>query len=155
MKIYPAIDLKSGLCVRLRQGSYENVTIYERDPVLQAQLFEAEGAEALHIVDLDGAKAGKSMNLDIIRQIATKTNLEIQVGGGIRTLDQLNHIFKMGIPLIFAVATRSVLVIIFYCLLFSIFYFFCLLHPCHNLVLYNYYPTSLKYFLLLFWILLE
>ncbi len=97
MKIYPAIDLKSGLCVRLRQGSYENVTIYERDPVLQAQLFEAEGAEALHIVDLDGAKAGKSMNLDIIRQIATKTNLEIQVGGGIRTLDQLNHIFKMGI----------------------------------------------------------
>ena len=93
----PAIDLKSGQCVRLTQGSYDQVTIYERDPVLQAKLFEADGAKALHIVDLDGAKSGQSINLDIIRQIATETNLEIQTGGGIRTLDQLNTIFNMGI----------------------------------------------------------
>ena len=69
MNIYPAIDLMSGECVRLYQGRYDQVTVYENNPVRLAEVFAKQGASVLHIVDLDGAKQGKSVNLDLIIKI--------------------------------------------------------------------------------------
>lgn len=97
MKIYPAIDLKSGECVRLYQGRYGSVTVYEKNPITMAQRFADAGASMLHIVDLDGAKAGSLKNADIIFKIAQQTKLKIQMGGGIRTKKQISDILGAGI----------------------------------------------------------
>jgi phosphoribosylformimino-5-aminoimidazole carboxamide ribotide isomerase len=97
MNIYPAIDIKSGACVRLFKGAYDQVTIYGSDPVAMAQSFAREGATHLHIVDLDSAIQGGAINLAVVREIANKTQLTIQMGGGIRTQQQLNHLFDFGI----------------------------------------------------------
>jgi phosphoribosylformimino-5-aminoimidazole carboxamide ribotide isomerase len=84
MKIIPAIDLQNGLCVRLTQGDFDTPTIYNAEPMVQAQSFADLGATWLHIVDLDGARAGAPRQFDLIGQIARATGLSVLVGGGIR-----------------------------------------------------------------------
>jgi phosphoribosylformimino-5-aminoimidazole carboxamide ribotide isomerase len=82
--LYPAIDIRGGKAVRLLQGDYERETTYDADPVDAARRWAEEGAEFLHVVDLDGAKAGKPRNLDAVRRIAAAVGCPIQVGGGLR-----------------------------------------------------------------------
>ncbi len=84
MILYPAIDIRGGQAVRLLQGDYARETTYDADPVDAAKRWASEGAEFLHVVDLDGAKAGEPRNLDAIRRIATAVECPIQVGGGLR-----------------------------------------------------------------------
>ncbi len=97
MKIYPAIDLKSGTCVRLYKGSFDHVTSYQSTPLSVAENFAREGADFLHIVDLDGAKEGNLKHSPLIFEIIEKTSLNIQLGGGIRTQSQLEYLFQNGI----------------------------------------------------------
>ncbi len=97
MNIYPAIDLKSGECVRLYRGSFDQMVSYEKDPIQVAKTFAQQGATFLHVVDLDGAKEGESRHLDLILQMAAETDLQIQIGGGIRTKDQVEHYLNNGI----------------------------------------------------------
>lgn len=85
MEILPAIDLRGGKCVRLRQGDYAQETVFGDDPVAMALRWEAAGGQRLHLVDLDGAKAGKPVNIDVIRAIVRAVNIPCQLGGGIRT----------------------------------------------------------------------
>ena len=97
MYIIPAIDLIGGHCVRLIQGQYDKKINYESDPVKQAQDFINEGAQWLHIVDLEGAKAGKPVNTKAISSIATIGKLKIEVGGGLRTEDSIKHLLDIGV----------------------------------------------------------
>ena len=87
--VYPAIDLKSGRCVRLVQGDFGREKEYDADPVRRALEWERRGARAIHVVDLDGAREGGPRQLDLIRRIAGSVGVPLQVGGGIRTLDDL------------------------------------------------------------------
>jgi len=89
LQLLPAIDLLEGRCVRLRQGKYDDSTVFSDDPVDMALRWRDEGAERLHLVDLDGAKAGRPMNQDIVRRIIAATGLPCQLGGGIRTEDSV------------------------------------------------------------------
>jgi len=92
MKIFPAIDLKDGKCVRLSKGDYKQVTHYSDNPLEMAETWISQGANNLHIVDLDGAKAGKPINFTIIESIRKEfPNLFIQVGGGIRNQENINR----------------------------------------------------------------
>src|SRR4051812_44661507 len=84
MQVIPAIDLRGGCCVRLRQGDYDQETIFGDDPAAMAAKWEAEGATRLHLVDLDGAKAGKPVNVDAVRAILQRVNIPCQLGGGVR-----------------------------------------------------------------------
>lgn len=84
MILFPAIDLKEGRCVRLQQGDMERATVFELNPAVQARLFENEGFEFLHVVDLDGAFAGMPMNAEAVERILTAVQIPIQLGGGIR-----------------------------------------------------------------------
>lgn len=86
MILYPAIDLKDGLCVRLEEGDMARATVFHRDPAAQAQAFVALGFEYLHVVDLDGAFAGKPVNAGAVDRILETTAIPLQLGGGIRTL---------------------------------------------------------------------
>jgi phosphoribosylformimino-5-aminoimidazole carboxamide ribotide isomerase len=95
--IYPAIDLRGGRCVRLRQGDYQQETIYGDDPGAMARQWAGDGAQALHLVDLDGAKAGKPVNIDALRSIRQAVNIPLQVGGGLRSEADLTTIFELGI----------------------------------------------------------
>lgn len=88
MKIFPAIDLIGGKCVRLTQGDYCQVKNYDVDPVQVAQQYAADGAGAIHVVDLDGAKEGRPVNASIVAAIAQAVDVPVQVGGGIRTAVQ-------------------------------------------------------------------
>ena len=97
MKLYPAIDLKEGKCVRLVQGDYNEVTIYGDDPGEMAKKWESLGGDFLHIVDLDGAKAGIGMNGEAIRQIVEAVNIPIELGGGIRSLDDIKIQLERGV----------------------------------------------------------
>ena len=97
MKVIPAIDLKGGQCVRLYQGDFEQVTIYSDDPVAVAEQYTDLGTSDLHIVDLDGARSGNQENRDIIARIAAATDLDIQLGGGIRNSDTLDAWFDSGV----------------------------------------------------------
>lgn len=96
MYLLPAIDILDGKAVRLERGDYSKVTVYNDDPALQAQLFEEDGATWLHIVDLDGAKAGDAVNIDAITKILKRTTLHVEVGGGIRSLDAARRILDTG-----------------------------------------------------------
>ena len=96
MKIFPAIDIKDKKCVRLIKGDFDNKTEYEISPIEQAKKFKDYGFKNLHIVDLDGALTGKTVNLDIIQNIVGKFNLNIQVGGGIRNLDSVQKYIDVG-----------------------------------------------------------
>ena len=97
MKILPAIDIKDGVCVRLTQGNFDNVTKYNNDPASQAQLFLEHGFLNLHVVDLDGAKDGQRKNISQLNKILSLRELSIQFGGGVRTLDEVSNLLKLGI----------------------------------------------------------
>ncbi len=97
MLIYPAIDLLGGQAVRLLKGDYDKKTVYSEDPVSVALGFKKEGAMQIHLVDLDGARTGKTSNLDIIALIKEKTGLFCQVGGGIRNMDAVKRYLEIGI----------------------------------------------------------
>jgi phosphoribosylformimino-5-aminoimidazole carboxamide ribotide isomerase len=94
--LYPAIDIRGGQAVRLLQGDYERETTYDADPVDAAKRWAGEGAEFLHVVDLDGAKAGEPQNLDAIRRIAAAVECPIQVGGGLRDADSVAAVLEAG-----------------------------------------------------------
>jgi len=97
MKILPAIDIKDGVCVRLTQGNFDNVTKYNNDPASQAQLFLEHGFLKLHVVDLDGAKDGQRKNISQLNEILSLTELSIQFGGGVRTLDEIRNLIELGV----------------------------------------------------------
>jgi phosphoribosylformimino-5-aminoimidazole carboxamide ribotide isomerase len=97
MFIYPAIDLLNGRCVRLRQGDYSRETVFSDDPVAVACRWVELGADRLHVVDLDGAKAGKPVNGAIIRKIVDAARVPVQVGGGLRNEEHLAAAFDSGI----------------------------------------------------------
>ncbi len=97
MQIFPAIDLLDGRCVRLFQGDYDTQTVYSEDPLEQARIFAAEGAEYLHVVDLNAARSGGSENLAIIRRICEETELKVQTGGGLRSMEALDARFSSGV----------------------------------------------------------
>tara|TARA_B100001123_G_scaffold315318_1_gene352966 strand:- start:3072 stop:3797 length:726 start_codon:yes stop_codon:yes gene_type:complete len=96
VKIFPAIDIKDKKCVRLIKGDFENKTEYETSPVDQARKYKDHGFKNLHVVDLDGALTGKTVNLDIIQEIAGKYGLKIEIGGGVRTLDSIKKYVDAG-----------------------------------------------------------
>ena len=96
MKIFPAIDIKDRKCVRLVKGDFKNKTEYEMSPVDQAEKYKDHGFKNLHIVDLDGALTGETVNLDIIQDIVSKFNLKVEVGGGIRNSDSIQKYVDAG-----------------------------------------------------------
>ena len=97
MKIFPAIDIMDGKVVRLVMGSYDNSTVYSDDPLAIAKGFEEAGAGHIHIVDLDGAREGTPANFEIIEAIKSKTDLWVQVGGGIRDMKKADRYINTGI----------------------------------------------------------
>ncbi|MDC0350397.1 1-(5-phosphoribosyl)-5-[(5-phosphoribosylamino)methylideneamino]imidazole-4-carboxamide isomerase [Candidatus Pelagibacter sp.] len=97
MKIFPAIDIKDKKCVRLVKGDFDNKTVYEISPVDQAGKYKDHGFKNLHIVDLDGALTGETVNLDIIKEIVHKFDIMIEVGGGIRTIDGIEKYINVGV----------------------------------------------------------
>jgi phosphoribosylformimino-5-aminoimidazole carboxamide ribotide isomerase len=97
MLILPAIDLLAGRCVRLRRGRFDHVTVYSDDPLAVARSFVEQGAEALHVVDLDGARLGKAGNLEWIYRIRAGVSVPLQVGGGVRTFALAARLYGAGI----------------------------------------------------------
>ncbi|HDX9577833.1 TPA: 1-(5-phosphoribosyl)-5-[(5-phosphoribosylamino)methylideneamino]imidazole-4-carboxamide isomerase [Bacillus pseudomycoides] len=97
MEIFPAIDLKNGRCVRLYQGQFQRETVMNENPVAQALLFEQLGARVLHIVDLDGAVAGRSENLSVIEDICKAVRIPVQIGGGIRSVVAIETLLSVGV----------------------------------------------------------
>jgi phosphoribosylformimino-5-aminoimidazole carboxamide ribotide isomerase len=97
MRVYPAIDLKEGKAVRLLQGRMEDATVYAENPVEVALSFREQGATFLHVVDLDGAFAGKPVNDSIIRELVKSSGLSVQVGGGIRSLERIEELLSLGV----------------------------------------------------------
>ena len=97
MKIFPAIDIKDKKCVRLVKGDFDNKTEYELSPVEQAGRYKDHGFKNLHIVDLDGALTGETVNLDIIKDIVSKFNLKVEVGGGIRNIESIKKYIDGGV----------------------------------------------------------
>lgn len=97
MKLFPAIDLRGGQAVRLYQGDYDQMTVYNPDPADQARAFAAAGAKYLHVVDLDGAKDDTTANLPAIARIAAESNLYIEVGGGIRDEERIRRYLDLGV----------------------------------------------------------
>ena len=97
MIIFPAIDLRGGKCVRLIQGDFDKETVYSDDPPKTALKWQSQGAKFLHVVDLDGAKAGSPQNLSAIIKILDAVNIPIEVGGGIRTLDDAEKLLSLGV----------------------------------------------------------
>lgn len=97
MIVIPAIDVKDGMCVRLFKGDYATVHKVAESPLEAAKSFEAQGATMLHMVDLDGAKDGKKVNSDLLLEIASSTNLKVEIGGGIRDLNSVEYYLSNGI----------------------------------------------------------
>ena len=97
MILFPAIDLKDGVCVRLKKGVMEDATVFNTDPARQARAFETQGFEWLHCVDLNGAFAGRSANADAIKSIRAAIDLPIQLGGGIRDMAAVESWLAAGI----------------------------------------------------------
>ena len=96
MRIIPAIDIIDGKCVRLTKGDYDTKKVYNENPLEVAKMFEASGIEYLHLVDLDGAKAKHIVNYKVLEQIASKTGLKIDFGGGLKTNEDLHIAFNSG-----------------------------------------------------------
>jgi len=96
MRIIPAIDIIGGRCVRLEQGDYDRKKLYATDPVKLAKKQEEQGFRYLHLVDLDGAKAGKPQNLNVLQKIAAQTHLTVDFGGGIKNTETLEQAFNAG-----------------------------------------------------------
>ncbi|HYX34003.1 MAG TPA: 1-(5-phosphoribosyl)-5-[(5-phosphoribosylamino)methylideneamino]imidazole-4-carboxamide isomerase [Oligoflexus sp.] len=97
MKIYPAIDLMDGQVVRLAQGRFEDRTTYAKSPFEAAEGFMREGASYLHVVDLDGAREGRPIQVDLLRSLATQVSLKLQVGGGVRTIEHVQALLQAGV----------------------------------------------------------
>lgn len=97
MKLYPAIDLKDGKCVRLRQGEFDNITVYSEQPHKVARYFQDCGADFIHLVDLDGALKGRSVNEETIKKIVQSVSIPCELGGGIRTLEDIERVLSYGI----------------------------------------------------------
>ena len=106
MQIWPAIDLRGGKCVRLKQGDYSRETIYGDDPAEMARKFVSQGARFLHLVDLDGAKDGTSANLDAVRAILAAVNIPCELGGGIRDEGTIERLLALGLSRL-VVGTRA------------------------------------------------
>ena len=97
MKIFPAIDIKDKKCVRLVKGDFENKTEYEVSPIDQARKYKDHGFQNLHIVDLDGALTGEAVNLDVIQEILSKFDLKIEIGGGVRSFENIQKYIDIGV----------------------------------------------------------
>ena len=97
MLIFPAIDLYGGKAVRLYKGDYQQMTVYSNDPVAVACDFEEKGAEWVHLVDLEGAKNGTTPNIGVVSEIARKTSLKCEIGGGIRDMETVEKYFSAGV----------------------------------------------------------
>lgn len=97
MDLYPAIDLLGGRCVRLYQGDYDRETVYHDDPVAQARVFADEGAQWIHVVDLDAARTGQAVNRDAIARIAGAVDVPVQTGGGVRDEAAAEALFEAGV----------------------------------------------------------
>lgn len=107
MRLYPAIDIKNGQCVRLKKGLFNEVTVYSEHPEQIAQQFEAAGARFIHTVDLDGALKGRSVNAETIRKIVAGVSIPVQLGGGIRTLENIQDALELGISRVI-IGTKAV-----------------------------------------------
>ena len=94
--VIPAIDIKDGRCVRLYQGSYETETVYYDDPVKMAKLWRVQNAKVLHVVDLDAARGDRGVNDDVLRSICECLDIPVQIGGGIRSIEDVESAFDMG-----------------------------------------------------------
>jgi phosphoribosylformimino-5-aminoimidazole carboxamide ribotide isomerase len=94
--VYPAIDLRGGRCVRLKQGDFGRAKEYDADPVERAREWVRQGAQAIHVVDLDGAEEGRPVQLELIRRIARTVDLPLQVGGGVRSIEDLRAVRSAG-----------------------------------------------------------
>lgn len=97
MRIFPAIDMYDKKAVRLYKGDYSNMTVYSDDPVSVALDFEKQGAEYVHLVDLEGAKLGTTPNIDVVEKIVKSTSLFVEIGGGIRNMEVLDRYFSVGV----------------------------------------------------------
>lgn len=97
MRLYPAIDIKNGQCVRLRQGVFNDTTVYADEPYQVAKEFEAEGAKFLHIVDLDGALRGTGANDAVLKKIVENVSIPVEIGGGIRIMEDIEHRLSLGV----------------------------------------------------------
>ncbi len=106
--VYPAIDLRGGRCVRLKQGDFDRQKEYDADPIKRAREWERRGAHTIHVVDLDGAKEGRPVQLDLVRALAGSVNVPLQVGGGVRTLEDLRALRRAGAARV-VVGTAAVL----------------------------------------------
>ncbi len=106
MIVYPAIDLRGGKCVRLRQGDYAQETVFGDDPVAVARGWQYQGAEYLHLVDLDGARAGRPANGEVIQAIARSVEIPCQLGGGLRTEDDIVQALARGVERV-VIGTRA------------------------------------------------
>jgi len=107
MLLIPAIDLKNGQCVRLRQGKMDDVTVFSPDPVAVAKRWADEGAQRLHVVDLDGAAKGQPVNIKVVEKIAGAVKVPVQVGGGIRDEDTVQRLLNAGVQYVI-VGTKAV-----------------------------------------------
>ena len=109
MIIFPAIDIRGGRCVRLTEGNFDRETVFADNPVDMARRWESEGAEFLHLVDLDGALAGRPVNLNAVQDIVRAVSIPIQLGGGIRSLERIEQLLSLGIARVIlgSVAVRS------------------------------------------------
>ncbi len=97
MNLFPAIDLYTGWAVRLYQGDYNQMTVYDKDPLSVAKRFRDAGAEYLHMVDLEGAKTGETPNLDTVRAVAAQSGLQVEIGGGIRSEEVIKQYLDAGV----------------------------------------------------------
>lgn len=97
MRLYPAIDVKDGQCVRLKKGLFNEVTVYSERPYEIAKSFEEAGAQFIHTVDLDGALKGHGVNAETIKKICSSVNVPVQMGGGIRTLENIQEVLDLGV----------------------------------------------------------
>ena len=107
MRLYPAIDIKNGQCVRLRQGQFQDVEVYSYEPAQIAAQWEGLGASYIHLVDLDGALVGHGVNDEVIKEISQTVNIPIQVGGGIRSIQDIEHKLNLGVSRVI-IGTKAV-----------------------------------------------
>lgn len=107
MKLFPAIDIKDGKCVRLKQGLFSEVTVYCEEPYKVAKYFEECGVDYIHLVDLDGSLKGRSVNAQTIKSIVSNVNIPVELGGGIRTIENIRETLELGVDRVI-IGTKAV-----------------------------------------------